>query len=86
MSSKGADVLDFGYDAMGEELLVAYGKLPGTEVDIVSAFLKRTKEVHEVIFTVTDISLDAEKIPVTSEKSTEPSKVLSADRIDTIRT
>lgn len=70
MSSKGGDMLDFGYDAMGDDLMIAYGKLRGTEIDIVSAFVSRKKEEHkkegvpDVVFTVSDIYIHADKIPV----------------------
>ncbi|MBP9812627.1 hypothetical protein KBC86_04545 [Candidatus Gracilibacteria bacterium] len=70
MSSKGGGMLDFGYDEMGDDLMIAYGKLRGTEIDIVSAFVSRKKEEHkkegvpDVVFTVSDIYIHADKIPV----------------------
>lgn len=70
MSSKAADILDFWYDEMGDNTLLAYGKLRGTDIDIVSAFVKKKEEDHEkkdapgVVFTITDIDIHAERIPV----------------------
>ena len=42
---------------------MAYGKLSGTGTDIISAFVTKTKDGVETVFTLSDVSIDVEKTP-----------------------